>query len=79
MNKTEEEILGWCKKEGGHAWLSSIYFYKKINKTKDTVARNLKVLFDKGVLERKAIRDKGKWYYYYRLKEEKRNGEKTKQ
>ena len=76
MNKTEEKILALCKKEGGLAWLSSAYFIKKIDKTGDTVWKNLKKLFDSGVLEREAISrsmqlSNGKsWQYYYRLKEE---------
>lgn len=69
MNETEEEILVWCKKDGNRAWLSSTYFFEKIDKTMDTIARNLKKLYDTGVLERKGIRDKGSWKYYYRLKE----------
>ena len=69
MNKTEEEILALCKKDGGLAWLSSTYFFEKIDRTMGTVAKNLKKLYDTGVLERKGIRDKRSWYYYYRLKE----------
>jgi len=77
MNKTEEIILGWCKKEGGTAWLSSAYFCKKINQTRSTVTKNLKGLFDKDILEREAISgsiqfaNAKSWQYYYRLKKQK--------
>ena len=80
MNKTQDEILSLCKEGTGRAWLSSAYFMKRIDKTGDTVWKNLKALFDRGVLEREAISRgmqfaNGKsWQYYYRLKED--GGEK---
>ena len=74
-NETQDKILLLCKEGTGRAWLSSAYFMKKIDKTNDTVWKNLKSLFDRGILERKAISRgmqfaNGKsWQYYYRLKE----------
>jgi len=75
MNQTQDKILSLCKEGTGRAWLSSVYFMKKTDKTHDTVWKNLKKLFDRGVLERKPISramqfPNGKsWQYYYRLKE----------
>lgn len=74
MNKTEKEILARCRKEGGLAWLSSAYFFEKIDKSRDTIAKNLKGLFARGILERKVISKAmyftsiTTWQYYYRLK-----------
>ena len=71
MNKTEKEIIGLCKKD----WLSSIYFMKKIDRTMDTVAKNLKSLCEQKILERKAGQNKQEgipvWVYYYRLTDSK--------
>ena len=75
MNQTQDKILSLCKGGSGRAWLSSAYFMKNIDKTWDTVWKNLKTLFDRGVLERKAVSrsmqfPNGKsWQYYYRLKD----------
>ena len=75
MNPTQDEILALCKEGTGRAWLSSAYFMKRIDKTNDTVWKNLKTLFDRSVLEREAVSRgmqfaNGKsWQYYYRLKE----------
>ena len=74
---TERDILTWFEKEGGGSWLSALYFKEKLNRSKSTIAKALKTLCDKGIVERK----KG-WYpsditvwstkihqYYYRLEE----------
>ena len=66
MNKTEKEIIGLCKKD----WLPLIYFMKKIDRTMDTVAKNLKSLCEQKILERKTGQNKQGipvWVYYYRL------------
>lgn len=68
MNNTQQKILHICNHYGGFGWISTAYFMEKNKKTYDTIAKNLKILFDKDILERKAA---GKpWRYYYRLKEE---------
>jgi len=74
MNKTEEEILTRCREDGDLAWLSSAYFNEKIDKSMDTIAKNLNGLFEKGVLERMSremhFTNTKSWQYYYRLKQE---------
>ena len=70
--KTEREIIGLCSRK----WLSTIYFIKNIDKTMDTIAKNLKSLCDKKVLERKSgtsEKNPGVWMYYYRLRDKKEN------
>lgn len=77
MNKTQEEIIKWCEKDGDHIFLSSAHFTEKLTVTYDTVMRNLKLLVDKGVLEVRRYgiylpekRRKSAWVNWYRIKEE---------
>jgi len=66
MNDTQREIIRICEYIGGSGWLSTNYFTLRIKKTDDIIAKNLKILFDDGTLEREAA---GKpWRYYYHLK-----------
>lgn len=70
--RTEKKIIGLCSEK----WLPTIYFVRKIDRTMDTIAKNLKSLCDKKVLERKSGRSEKNpevWMYYYRLYNEKEN------
>jgi len=79
MNKTEQEIIDLCKKEGGRAWLSSTYFIEKLALSYDTTMKHLKRLVDNGFLEvKREAREldrqygwekwKSAWINWYRLK-----------